>query len=391
MFLAGIRLICIVAMTLSVEGSAASVQARLAALRERAGLEGLDGVLLLPGPNLRYFLGVVTESYERPTLCLLSFRGPSSMLVPRLDLERVRDQLVVEDVELIPYADDEDPWRIVREMLERARLGGCTLGVEGRLPFKTFTRLVGLSPGLSLREVDELFYGLRVVKDEHEVEAHRRASRILQEALRATLREVRVGLEEREVKLLFERNAFALGAESVPFCLVQSGPNAAKPHLEPTERRIREGELLVLDAGVTWGGYFADVTRTVCLGEPGEEQRRVFDVVVRAQSEAIRHARPGVRAEELDRAARDVIAKHGYGPYFIHRTGHGLGLEVHEEPFIREGSPTALARGMVFTVEPGIYLPGRLGVRLEDNLVVTEQGHENLTYLPKSLRVEDYQ
>jgi Xaa-Pro dipeptidase len=363
---------------------------RLAALRERAGLEGLDGVLLLPGPNMRYFLGVVTESYERLTLCFLSFRGPSSMLVPRLDLERVRDQLVVEDVELLPYADDEDPWQIVGGMLEKSGLDGGTLGVEGQVPFKVFSRLKGLSSGLTLRGADEVFYGLRVVKDEHEVEAHRRASRILQEALRATLRDMREGVEEREVKLLFERNALALGAESVPFCLVQSGPNAAKPHLEPTERRLREGELVVLDAGVTWGGYFADVTRTVCLGEPGEEQRSIFEVVLRAQSEAIQHARPGVRAEELDRAARGVIAQHGYGPYFIHRTGHGLGLEVHEEPFIREGSPTKLARGMVFTVEPGIYLPGRLGVRLEDNLVVTDQGCENLTYLPKSIRVEDY-
>ncbi len=365
-------------------------RSRLAALKERAELEGLDGVLLIPGPNMRYFLGVVTESLERLTLCLLSFRGPAFMLVPRLDLERVRDQLMVEGVELLTYTDDEDPWRIVGWMLKKAGLEGGILGVEGQLPFRIFSRLMGLSPGLTIRQVDEVFYGLRVVKDEHEVEAHRRASSILQEALKATLRDMREGLTEREVKSLFERNAYALGAESVPFCLVQSGPNAAKPHLEPTARRIREGELVVLDAGVTWDGYFADVTRTVCLGEPDGEQRRVFEIVLEAQSETIRHVRPGVRAEDLDRVARGVIAQHGYGPYFIHRTGHGLGLEVHEEPFIREGSPTELRRGMVFTVEPGIYLPQRWGVRLEDNLVVTEHGYENLTYLPKSLHLEDY-
>lgn len=147
---------------------------------------------------------------------------------------------------------------------------------------------------------------------------------------------------------------------------------------------------MVFDAGVTYDGYYADVTRTVCLGDPGDEAEKIFEAVLEAQSRALEQVGPGVKAEQLDRAARGVIARRGYAQYFIHRTGHGLGLEVHEEPYIREGSPTILKAGMIFTVEPGIYLPGRFGMRLEDDVVVTKAGCENLTYLPKSLYIGDY-
>lgn len=364
--------------------------ARLATLRERASSEGLEGVLLLPGPNMRYFLGVVTESYERPSLAILSFKGRSSILVPRLDLERVKDQLMIDGMALFSYGDEEDPWAMVASMLSRAGLEKGVLGVEGSVPFRIFMRLKTLREGLALRDIDAIFYELRAVKEEAELAAHKRASTILQEAIRAALADLREGMEERELAFLFERRALTLGADSVPFCLVQSGPNGAKPHVGPTGRRIARGEPVVLDAGVTYEGYHADVTRTVCLGEPSDEVRKVFEAVHEAQSKALQHVRPGIRAEELDRIARGVIAQHGYAPYFIHRTGHGLGLEVHEEPFIREGSSTVLQRGMVFTIEPGIYLPGRFGVRLEDNVAVTADGCENFTYLPKSLYVRDY-
>ncbi|MER3601698.1 MAG: aminopeptidase P family protein [Nitrososphaerota archaeon] len=363
---------------------------RLLALREKALSEGLDGVLLLPGPNMRYFLGVSTESYERLTIALLSFKGSSSILVPRLDLERVGEQLAVGEMELFSYGDDEDPWLKVASMLSRAGLEKGTVGVEGTMPFKVLTRLRVLGEGLALREIDPVFYELRAVKEEAELAAHRRASAILQEAFMATLADLREGMEEREAAFLFRKRALELGAESVPFCLVQSGPDGAKPHLGPTARRIGRGEPVVFDAGVTYDGYYADVTRTVCLGDPGDEAEKIFEAVLEAQSRALEQVGPGVKAEQLDRAARGVIARRGYAQYFIHRTGHGLGLEVHEEPYIREGSPTILKAGMIFTVEPGIYLPGRFGMRLEDDVVVTKAGCENLTYLPKSLYIGDY-
>jgi Xaa-Pro dipeptidase len=168
---------------------------------------------------------------------------------------------------------------------------------------------------------------------------------------------------------------------------VAAGPNSANPHAVPGERRLAFGDLLILDWGASVDGYFSDLTRTFSIGQPEEEFARIAQVVLEANTAARAYSAPGVQAGQIDRAAREVIEKAGYGGYFLHRTGHGLGLEGHEEPFIRTDNPAALAPGMTFTIEPGIYLPGRGGVRIEDNLVITEDGAESLSDLPRELAV----
>jgi Xaa-Pro dipeptidase len=249
-------------------------------------------------------------------------------------------------------------------------------------------RLVEASaPGIQFADAGPLLANLRMHKDEAEIAQMRQAVAITEAALGATLEKIHIGMTEREIanELLLEM--LHRGAESLPFePIILSGPNSALPHGAPGDRRVRAGDLLLFDFGVSVGGYASDITRTFAVSLVGDELRRAYDVVKRANEAGRKAARPGVEIQEVDRAARKVIADAGYGQYFAHRTGHGLGLEVHEPPFACEGDTTILELGMTFTVEPGVYLPGIGGVRVEDDVVITPDGCESLTRFDRELR-----
>jgi Xaa-Pro aminopeptidase len=351
--------------------------------------EGLRGAIFVAGPNLRYLLNISAEPYERVMLCFMDEGGDLEILAPKLDEERIRAQASGE-VHVTAYDDADDPWKFAKKILADRGMDEGRLGVEGRFPYRFVVELRRVAKGLELWDIDGLLYEIRTIKSEEEIAAIRRSSEILQEAMVRVMSEMKAGMTERQVRSRFAEVAEELGAESVPFCLVQSGPNGARPHLETTNRVLQEGDMVVLDAGCTYGGYFSDVTRTVCLGRPAARQSELFEAVLDAQRAAIGSVKPGIEAQELDRAARGLLRRRGWDRYFIHRTGHGLGLEVHEPPYIKEGSQTKLIKGMVFTIEPGVYIPGEYGIRLEDNIVVTANSYENLTHLPKSLAIRDY-
>ncbi|HEC35887.1 MAG TPA: peptidase M24 family protein [Anaerolineae bacterium] len=229
---------------------------------------------------------------------------------------------------------------------------------------------------------------LRMRKDAGELARMRRAVAVAEAALRAALSQLQAGMTEREVAGLLMVEILRAGGEGVPFQpIIVAGPNAASPHAVPSDRPIRPGETVVIDCGATVEGYASDITRTVAIGRLPEEMIQVYEVVREANAAGLARAGPGVAAQEVDRAARAVIEAGGYGAYFIHRTGHGLGLEGHEPPYIVEGNQEPLQAGMTFTVEPGIYLPGRGGVRIEDDVVVTSEGAESLTTFPRELTV----
>ena len=342
---------------------------------------GVDAALIIPGPNLRYFTGFRVEALER--LLVLVIPAHSSelvLMVPMLEYERAR-ALSIEGLSIVSYRDEEDPYKIL--VGELKDLGAEVVGVEGSMPFRTAGKLLGSS--FRLTEVDDLIYGMRIIKDSYEVELLKRASRIDEEAIKEGFRNLKPGMTEKEVSRIVRERAEELGAEEVPFCIIQSDPNTALPHAESSSRRIEAGDVVLFDVGVRVEGYVADITRTVVLGEPKAEHVRIYNIVKEAQEKAISSVKPGLTAETIDRVARTVIEGSGYGEYFIHRTGHGLGLEVHEEPYIRAGNKLVLKEGMVFTVEPGIYLPGKFGVRIEDDIVVTKEGFEDLTKLTKNL------
>jgi Xaa-Pro dipeptidase len=221
------------------------------------------------------------------------------------------------------------------------------------------------------------------------VEKMRRAVEIAQTALKATLPLIKIGMTEKELAAELVMQLLKQGSEpEMPFApIVSSGPNAANPHASPSERRLQAGDLLVIDWGATHDGYISDLTRTFAVGEVDDESQKIHQIVQEANAAGRAAGRPGVPCANVDQAARDVIEKAGYGLYFTHRTGHGIGMEGHEEPYMRGDNMQLLEPGMAFTVEPGIYLPNRNGVRIEDNVVITEDGADVLSDMPREIRV----
>jgi Xaa-Pro dipeptidase len=229
---------------------------------------------------------------------------------------------------------------------------------------------------------------LRMYKDKSELSAMRKAADIAQKALTATLPQVKIDLSERELAAELTLQLLNAGCDpEIPFApIVSSGPNSANPHAVPSDRKLSPGDLLVIDWGASYQGYFSDITRTFEIGSLDPEYARIGNIVLDANTAGRESAHPGIPAETVDQAARAVIESAGYGKYFTHRTGHGLGMEGHEDPYIRAGNLLTLEPGMTFTIEPGIYLPGRNGVRIEDDVVITPSGSECLTSLPREVK-----
>ena len=242
------------------------------------------------------------------------------------------------------------------------------------------------APGLQMAHAEEALSALRAVKDGAEIAAMEKAIAVAERALGRIVPRIKIGLSERQVAAMLTQELLASGADSIAFGpIVATGPNGALPHATPTDRKLQRGDLLVVDWGVYVDDYPSDLTRTFAVGEIDPELRRIYDTVRLANEEARKAARPGVSGREVDRVARDVIEDAGYGEYFIHRTGHGLGLEVHEAPDASPTNTRPLTPGNVFTIEPGIYLPDRGGVRIEDNVVVTADGCRTMTSFSRDL------
>ena len=237
-----------------------------------------------------------------------------------------------------------------------------------------------------LLPASSLVESLRASKDEEEIEALKAAQAIAEQALEETLKSLKPGISERELAALLEYNMIRFGAEKKSFdTIIASGPNSSKPHAVPGERKIQEGDFVTIDFGCVVNGYCSDTTRTVAVGEPTEEMRKVYDTVLQAQLAGIAAAKAGVAGKEIDAAARKVIEDAGYGEYFGHSFGHSLGIEIHESPNAASSNPDPMPVHSVISAEPGIYLPGRFGVRIEDVLILNEDGCENITKDPKEL------
>jgi len=244
------------------------------------------------------------------------------------------------------------------------------------------------SAGFSLVNGEPLIAEIRMVKDDEEISCMRKAAEITEKALAATVRMIKPGMTELEIGNRFKIEALSFGSGEFPKePIVASGPRSASPHTKTSARTVNAGEMIIMDVGATFQGYICDLTRTFALGRVDDEFRKIYEIVKKANETAMKISRPKFIAEELDKVARDVIEAEGYGQYFIHRTGHGLGIEEHEPPYIVKGNKLELKIGMTFTIEPGIYIPGKGGVRIEDNVVLTSRGLEKLTSYPAELTV----
>jgi len=349
----------------------------------------LSAVALNPGPTLFYLSRLRFHLMERPVVLLIPAHGEPALVLPEFELPKV-DSFPFK-VQAFPYGEDPSEWNAAfRRAVGSLGLDGQRIGVESRhLRLLEFHHVKSGAPLAEFPDASEILAALRVRKDENEIAAMRRAVRIAEQALSDTIPSIRIGMTERELASELLMQLLKNGSEpDLPFApIVSAGPNSANPHASPSERKLQVGDLLVVDWGATYDGYISDLTRTFAIGSVDEEFRRIHQIVQEANAAGCASAKPGLPAAHVDRAAREVIERSGYGEFFNHRTGHGIGMEAHEDPYIRGGNPQLLETGMAFTVEPGIYLPRRNGVRIEDNVVMTEGGAEILSNMSRELQV----
>jgi Xaa-Pro aminopeptidase len=358
--------------------------ARMARAAAQAADAGLTGVLVTPGPDLVYFTGYAPIAItERITMLAIHAGREPEMIVPILERPDAEDAPSSGAVSLRHWTDGDDPYAATAAMLDAAGRYAISdsawamhvLGLQAALPDSSY---VSVTSALPL---------LRAIKGSDELERLAAAGAAADASLEEIVKVRFAGRSESDIAADLAGLLRKHGHSQVDFTVVGSGPNGANPHHEMSERIIEEGDMVVLDFGGLKDGYGSDTTRTVHVGEPTEEEREVFEIVRRAQQAGFDAVRPGVACQEIDRAARKVISEAGYGEYFIHRVGHGIGLTTHEPPYMVEGETHLIEPGMCFSIEPGIYLPGRFGVRIEDIVVATEDGGRRLNSTSHDLRI----
>ncbi|HMP41440.1 MAG TPA: Xaa-Pro peptidase family protein [Roseiflexaceae bacterium] len=360
---------------------------RLTRLRHAMAQHNLDALAIVPGANLNYLAGLGFTTKLRLSMLLLPYEGTPALVLPTMEAARAA-ALAHMPLEFFTWDDDAGPAQALSSACHALGLAGKHLGIEHMVMRVFELRALETAAGVRVSDATQLIAGLRMAKDTVELAAMRMAVQIAEEALQQALAQIHRGMTERELAAAWEAGIRAAGCIPSFDIAAGAGPNGASPHHTNSERPLQPGDLVVLDGGAFYQGYASDITRTIAIGEPSAEARRVYELVAaanRAGREAA--AQPGASGASIDHAARTVIDAAGYGPYFIHRTGHGLGLEIHEPPFIVGGSHERLPVGATFTVEPGIYLAGKFGVRIEDDLVITADGAETLTSFTRDLLV----
>ncbi|MEV5178374.1 aminopeptidase P family protein [Streptomyces werraensis] len=372
--------------TAPVPFTADDYKARMDRAARQAADAGLAGLLVAPGPDLVWLTGYAPPAVtERLTLLVLAAGREPVLVVPTLEAPDAEKATGAPALALRDWTDGKDPYALTAALLDdRGRFGVSDnawalhlLGLQQALPDTSYVSLTEALPML------------RAVKDAAELERLAAAGAAADAAFEE-IRNVRFsGRRESEVAADLAALLRRFGHSQVDFTIVASGPNGADPHHEAGDRRIERGDMVVLDFGGLRDGYGSDTSRTVHVGEPTEEERRVHDLVREAQEAGFRAVRPGAACQDVDRAARAVIADAGYGDHFIHRTGHGIGVTTHEPPYMIEGEERPLVPGMCFSVEPGVYLPGRFGVRIEDIVTVTEDGGRRLNDTERGMVMVD--
>jgi Xaa-Pro dipeptidase len=347
----------------------------------------MDVVALLPGPNMVYFTGLHYHLSERPVIGFVTHKG-LSFIVPKLEVTKLKQRDDLEANEFV-WSDSDGYEGAFEQAVKSLGLGVKVSFATDGMTMRVFEWLALEKAGANIgqaQDVGQDLLAIRSYKTPEEIELMREAIGISEEALRRVMAWVQVGMTEQEIAQKLNQEMSILGGEGLAFeSLVLTGDKTALPHGTTGSRQLGQDEFLLFDFGAKKSDYPADITRTFCLGTPTDDMRKVYQAVYDANRAAHATARPGVTCHEVDKAARDVINAAGYGEYFTHRLGHGLGLSGHELPNIAENNHVVLEAGMVFTIEPGIYLPGVGGVRIEDNVVVTENGIETLTNYPREL------
>jgi Xaa-Pro dipeptidase len=383
----------IAAMT-SMKAQATPITAdeRRARIEKARGLmraNGIDALMLTGGTSMVYFTGMSWGLSERLLAAIIPVRGNAFLVTPKFEEERALEQAHLgplgRDARVYAWEEDDDPYVMFARGLRDAGLATATIGVEETVRF-VFADGAAHIPGVRTVSGTPVTAGCRIIKDAHEIALMRLASEVTLKAYEAAWKSLKPGMTQSDFA-----NLVAMAHRQLGFtgsAGVQVGKYAALPHGSATPQVVEEGSILLIDGGCKVEGYSSDLSRTFVLGTPTQKMKDVFDIELRAQTAALQAARPGVPCEAVDAAARKVITDAGYGPdykFFTHRVGHGMGMDGHEWPYLVRGNKLPLAPGMMFSDEPGIYLPGEFGVRLEDDMLITEDGAELFTPQSRSL------
>ena len=351
-------------------------------LIENLKRDGFSALLLFPGPNIGYYTGFNIGLSERPAVALIPMEGDPIFIVNQLE-EELRGQNPW-FTEKTVWLEHEDPIRLIAETIKKRGLGSAKIGIPEEAPWGWVSKLRAALPGARLIDASEQIGYTRMVKTPQELDWVRMACHIADRALELGFSKLHTGMTEAELSEILTSEMRRLGGgQSFPGVLF--GERAALPHGYPGDRRLKPGEAILVDMGCTVHGYWSDITRTVFYGEPNKRQREIYEIVLKANKAAFEAVKPGATCESVDKAARKVIEDAGYGKYFIHRLGHGIGLQIHEYPYIVRNNQQRLEPGMVFSDEPGIYIVGEIGVRVEDTVTCTQTGCESLTKFKRNL------
>lgn len=347
---------------------------RLEKSRKQAQDKGIDCLIFVPGVNLFYLSGLKMELSERVTLVGIPVDHDPFAMCPLFEMERVTSNTGITNI--FSYKDDEGPLFALQSVLSDKR--GQVFGVEFRytrlLEWDLMRRCLG---EVKIRNIDPILANQRSIKDPQELKIMERAAQIADVAAEAGIKAVQPGISETHIVSVVERTIKKNGGDG--YLLVASGTRSMVPHAKATDKIIKEGEIIWIDIVVSYENYVADITRSCFAGTPDPELLKIYKIVLEAQERGRTKAKPGMTGAEIDALCRDYITEAGYGEYFSHRTGHGIGLEVHEEPYIVKNNQSKLEPNMTFTIEPGIYLAGKGGVRIEDDVVLTHDGVRSLT------------
>ena len=348
----------------------------------------IDALALNAGTDLMYFTGLQFHLSERPVVLILSPGLTPILIYPEFETEKVKNAEML--FSTFPYSEDISSWGLAfSNATKKIILKNNTIGVNPTSMRYLELSFLEKSINANFVSATEIIKEMRIIKDIREIQSIRKAVKVAEVAFTKMVPEIKIGKTEKEIANELSINLLLAGSEpEFPFMpIIASGPNSSNPHAVPSDRKIEAGDLIVIDWGARAEGYVSDITRTLSVGEPDPEFNKIAKIVKKANETARLNNYSDFTSNNVDQLIRDIIKAEGYGEYFIHRSGHGIGLEPHEEPYIQENNNLPLEPGMVFTVEPGIYLPGKGGVRIEDNVLITGDGIETLTSLPRELRI----